>query len=191
MSLDSFWQRAWAKLRELDYSSWYALASGLGLGLWLVVRGTYRVLGLTSGHLPIPSFVFKHLVYPHILKRMPLVGVATRLQTLLVVIYLLLNLFPTLPLHMFGSSPDRARLVANMALANIIPLLCGPRLSLVTRLLGVTLRTSVGSHRWIGRIAVGQVLLHTIMSLGSFSWTTRNLFGVVVSCARARSGAAC
>jgi hypothetical protein len=76
-----------------------------------------------------------------------------------------------------------------MSIINLIPLLCGPRLSFVTRLLGISLRTSIGSHQWFGRTAIAQILVHTIVVLtgsNAFTWTTNNLTGVVACSASAR-----
>ena len=180
MSFSSFLQRVWAKFRELTPFS-YALAFGTLIVTWLLLRGIYRVIyGLTSGHRPIPAFLLKHLVYPLILPRMPLVGAATRLQTLLVIFYLLPNFLFVL----CGPRSEVAQRAATMALVNLILLLCGPRLGLVTKLLGISLRASIGSHQWIGRTAVAQVLLHTFTSLAGFAWTTPSLFGVVVGSVR-------
>lgn len=68
-----------------------------------------------------------------------------------------------------------------MAVINMIPLLCGPRLSLVAELLGISRRNSIWSHQWFGRTVIAQVLLHTITSLtGAFTWTAPNVFGAVV-----------
>lgn len=185
MSFVSFWQRVWATLARTDYSSWYALASALLVGTWLLFRGALQVIrmltsGLSITGFVVPSFVLKHLVYPHLLRRMPLVGVATRLQVLLVAIYILLNMVPNLPFSVFGSRSDIARRAATMALVNIIPLFCGPRLRLLTRLLGISIPTGIGSHQWMGRVAVAQVLLHTLLSMKGFAWSTPGIFGVVV-----------
>ncbi|RDL36280.1 uncharacterized protein BP5553_06892 [Venustampulla echinocandica] len=71
-----------------------------------------------------------------------------------------------------------------MSVINLIPLLCGSRLSLVTRLLGISLRTSIGSHQWFGRTAIAQMLVHTIAVLrerNAFAWTTNNFTGVAGS----------
>ncbi|XMA13701.1 hypothetical protein WAI453_006492 [Rhynchosporium graminicola] len=84
------------------------------------------------------------------------------------------------------SRSDMGTRAATMSIVNLIPLLCGPRLSLMTEMLGITLRTSIGSHQWLGRTAIAEALLHTIISLTgsqSFVWSGINASGVVASSA--------
>ncbi|KAL5349612.1 hypothetical protein ACLOAV_005907 [Pseudogymnoascus australis] len=73
-----------------------------------------------------------------------------------------------------------------MAVINLIPLLCGPRLSMVTKLLGISLRTSLASHRWIGRTAIALAAFHIAISTKDgdrFSRTWGSVFGVVAGSA--------
>ncbi|KAG0647685.1 Ferric-chelate reductase 2 [Hyphodiscus hymeniophilus] len=75
---------------------------------------------------------------------------------------------------------------ATMSIINLIPLFCGPRLSLITSLLGISVRTSIGTHQWFGRTAIAQMSLHTLISLRSkgISWRTMsNWTGVVAASA--------
>lgn len=162
--------------RDMDVPSWYSFISACILALWLLWYGVYRAI---NSRWPLTtSFITRHLAYPNILPRIPFVGTATRLQFLIVSLYLLTNLLITT----VGSRTGISSRAAIMSVINLIPLLCGPRLSFVTRLLGISLRASIGSHQWFGRTAIAQMLVHLIVSLagnGAFTWTTNNLTGVV------------
>jgi len=180
MSLTSFSKWLLSMLRSMDSISWYSLIFGCIFTIWLLCYGIHRALNskwpLTT------SFVIRHLIYPHIFPRIPFVGTATRFEVLIVFIYLLANTL----LVIIGVKSEISSRAATMAIINLIPILCGPRLSLVTRLLGVSLRTSISSHQWFGRTAIAQVLVHTIVVLrggNSFTWTRNNLAGVVASSA--------
>jgi hypothetical protein len=183
MSFTSFLHWVSSKLRSMDVPSWYSFISGCILALWLLWYGFYRAINskwpLTT------SFIARHLVYPHISSRIPFVGTATRFQVLVVSLYLLANLLITI----VGVRANISSRAATMSIINLIPLLCGPRLSLVTRLLGISLRASVGSHQWFGRTAIAQMLVHMVVSLtgsSAFTWTTNNLTGVVACSAFSR-----
>ena len=160
----------------MDVPSWYSLISGCIFALWLLWYGLYRAVNskwpLTT------SFIRRHLLYPHILPRIPFVGAATRFQVLMVFLYVLANVLITI----IGDRADLSSRAATMSIINLIPLLCGSRLILITKLLGISLRTSIGSHQWFGRTAFAQMLVHMLVSLtgsGAFTWTTNNLTGTV------------
>jgi predicted ferric reductase len=157
--------------------------SGCLVVFWLLLYSIYRAThALASGGLRF-SFVLKHFVYPHLFPRIRFVGVATRLEGLAILVYLLINLV----LVLAGKRTNIGSRAATMSIVNVIPLLCGPRLSLVARLMGVSRYSSLWSHRWFGRTVLVQVLVHTIISLtgsSSFAWTAAKVFGAVVRAAR-------
>jgi predicted ferric reductase len=163
----------------MDSLSWYSFVSGCLIALWLLLYSIYRVVHtLASGCLRI-SFFLKHFVYPLLFPRTRFVGTATRFGAGVVLVYLLANIF----LVLIGTRANIGNRAATMSVINVIPLLCGPRLSLVAELLGISRRNSLWSHQWLGRTAIAQVLLHTITSLtgsGAFAWTAPNVFGAVV-----------
>jgi hypothetical protein len=178
MSLTSFLHWLLSKFGSMDVPSWYSFISGCIFAARLLGYGICRVLNvrwpLTT------SFVNRHLIYPHIFPRNSFIGTATRFQVLIVSLYLVAN---TLIVVIGGPRAQMSSRASTMSIINLIPLLCGPRLSLVTTLAGISLRASIGSHQWFGRTAIAQMLLHTAISLtGSspFTWTASNLNGAVV-----------
>lgn len=169
-------------LSGLDVPSWYSVVSVCLIAFWLLFYSIYRAIRAITNWSFASSFILKHLVYPHIFPRIPLAGTATRFEALITFIYLFTNFF----IVIIGPNSDRGARAATMSVINVIPLLCGQRLSLVTKLVGISLRTSIGSHQWFGRTAIAQALLHTIISLtgsNTFTWTTTNISGVVVGSA--------
>jgi hypothetical protein len=159
----------------MDTVSLYSFISGCIFTVWLLFYGISRAL---QSKWPLTTtFIFRHLIYPHVFPRIPFVGTATRFEVLIVFLYLL----PNALLIIIGGKAEIGYRSAILSVINLIPLLSGPRLNLITKLLGISLRTSVGAHQWFGRTAVAQMLVHTIVVLRSnvFTWTTKNLTGVV------------
>lgn len=157
-TFSSFYAWILSKFEEikLDTPSWYLLTSAAVFLVWLLLRGLYRVMA--AKWLSISFLILKHAVYPHLLPRTSLTGTATRFRIAATTLYLMVNvLFVTIPK---ATRADMGTRAATMSVINLIPLLCGPRLSMVTELLGISLRTSLASHRWIGRTAIGLAGLH-------------------------------
>jgi hypothetical protein len=96
-------------------------------------------------------------------------------------LYLAANvLFVALPKASWAEAGARA---ATMSIINLVPLLCGPRICLMTKVLGISLQSSLGSHRWVGRTTIALAMLHMIVSLkegGRFTWTSGSASGAVV-----------
>ena len=180
MSFSSFVRSVFSKFGEMDIPSWYSFVSACIFAIWLFLRDIY--CAITSKWLSTSFFFLKHFVYPHILPRIPFVGTPTRLEVLIALAYIITNI---LLVTIIGvkSRTDIDTRAATMSIINLIPLLCGPRLSLMTEMLGISLRTRIGTHQWFGRTAVAEILLHTVISLISsqpFKWTGINTSEVVV-----------
>lgn len=171
-----------SKLSEMDIPSWYSFVCACILAIWLSIRIICRAL--TSSWLSRCFFFFlKYVAYPHILPRIPFFGTATRLQVVLVLGYIITNILLVTIIGVKSRSDIGTR-AATMSVINLIPLLLGSSRGLMTEIFGISLRSGVGSHQWIGRTAIAEILLHTLISLNdgqSFKWTRNNTSGVVVS----------
>lgn len=159
---------------------WCTIIAGCVIGIWLIFRFGYRLIKCTclrSSYL----FILKNLIYPHLFKRLVFIGAITRFKAIMVALYLSGNiLYIVIPT---ASRTEISTRAAMMAAINLIPLLCGPRLTLASEMLGISLRTHFGIHKWIGRTAMAEALLHVIISVISeqpFAWTAMNLSGVIV-----------
>lgn len=165
---------------------WYAILPATILGTWLLFRFISRIVQALLAFL---TFRFlKHLIYPHLSRTFPIFG--TRYQVFIFSIYIAINV----ACMTVGKGADISTRSATMSLINVIPLLCGPRLVMMAKFLGLTLRTQHLSHSWFGMTAIVQVLVHSILSATSntpFRWTKLNLSGVVVcsssSCCKVQS----
>jgi hypothetical protein len=164
----------------MDIPSWYGAILGCIIITWRFFNVIYRlVMHLKHFTASFRLFIFKHLLYPYLYRRLPLVGTGTRFEILTGVLYLAANILCiTIP-----SSVDIATRSAIMSLINMIPLLCGPRLLLMTELLGISRRAHIGFHKWFGVAAIAQVIVHSIISalnIHPFQWSDVNISGVMV-----------
>ena len=177
MWLDSSSKWVLSRFSNMDRLSWYALICGSVFVLWLFFYGTHRALNSRCRRLT-TSFILRHLIYPYLFPRVPFMGTSTRYKAFMVFLYLLTN---TLVITIGNKAKIESR-SATMSIINLIPLLCGSRLSLATRLFGISFRTSVNSHQWLGRTAIAQMLVHTVVMArhSPFEWTTKNITGTVV-----------
>lgn len=179
MSLESMTRWISSRLSEMEIFSWYLFISACILVTWLLFRANYHAI--TSEWLSTSFFFLKHLIYPHIFPRIPFIGTATRFQVLITCGYIIINISLLLGENSWVKIGTRA---ANISVVNLIPLLWGPRLSLMAELLGISLRTSIGAHQWLGRMVAAQLVVHVvalIASSKSFTWTEMNIFGIVVT----------
>jgi hypothetical protein len=158
--------------------AWYLIVLSAFLFLWLLYRGLHvAILGLWRS---IATVAFRHLVYPHLFPRLPYIGTSTRLGALVTILYIVTNtLLITIGAHTSSAISVRA---ATMSCINLVPLLCGPRLSLGAELLGLPLRWSRRSHKWLGRTAIVEALVHTVIVLSSHGYHSTNAYnsGLVV-----------
>jgi hypothetical protein len=136
MSFSSFVRSVFFKLSEMDIPSWYLFVFACIFTIWLFLCAIYRAI--TSEWLLTSFFFLKHFVYPHILPRIPFIGTATRLEVLLAFTYIITNLF-LVTLIGVKTVIDKSIRAASMSIINLIPLLYGPRLSLMTEMLGISL----------------------------------------------------
>jgi hypothetical protein len=154
----------------------YAILSAAVLIIWLLTRIISRIIrALLSFYM---VCFFKFYLYLHLSRRFPILG--TRLQLLVWSVFVAVNI-ACITIGT-SSSAERSARSATMSLINVIPLLCGPRLVMMMKLLGITLRAQHVSHTWLGLTAMAQALVHSILSARNtpFQWTKLNLWGVVV-----------
>jgi hypothetical protein len=178
MSLESITRWISSRFSEMDAFSWYLFIPACLFVTWLLFRANYHAI--TSEWLSTSFFFLKYLIYPHIFPRIPFIGTATRFQVLITCGYIIINTSLLLGENSWVKIGARA---ANISVVNLIPLLCGPRLSLMAELLGISLRTGISAHQWLGRMVAAQVVVHVvalIASSKSFTWTEMNVFGIVV-----------
>lgn len=127
-------------------------------------------------------FILKRLVYPRLFPHLPLVGKITIFRALVGSVFIAANIL-LITIGTGLSADVVGTRAATMSAVYLIPLLCGPRLLLMMKILGISLKLQTGLHEWFGRAAIAQVLLHTIISVvhsQPVQWTDVNISGVVV-----------
>lgn len=159
---------------------WYTIIARCIIATQLVFRFGYRLIKFTQLRTSY-LFILKNLIYPHLFKRLLFIGAITRFKAIMVILYLSRNiLYIVVPT---ASKTEISTRAAIMSAINLIPLLCGPRLTLASEMLGISLCTHFGIHKQIGRTAIAKALLHIVISVISeqpFAQTAMNLSSVIV-----------
>jgi hypothetical protein len=166
-------------VQTMDVTVWYGAILAAGFALWVVYRLTRWLLG--SAAMLLTYFLLRHLVYPNTLGSSARIGGLTRLELLLVGICLVTNAL-CMGLGV-KSTTEAATRSGVLSVINLIPLFAGSRLGLVADLLGVSLRTQLLMHRFIGVLATVQGILHsTLVVVGPLHgpWDDVRTFGTVV-----------
>ena len=147
--------------RNMEISQIYAIAAGSFFALLTIVN---FLLCVAQKIYSCNSAIFRHVLYPFLLRRHRVIGPWTRNGALWRTFYLVANIlftvFPSLPLLKMA---DRA---GHLSLINMMPLFFGPHLSFLADTLGVSLQTY---HRLHGAsAAMTIILLGTHVALGAF-----------------------
>jgi len=167
-----------SKIAQMDVPSWYLFIFACLIAIWLLIRAIYSTitskwLSTSLSFLKDSFFLLKHFI-----------ETARRLEIFLTSAYIITNILIVLqPFTGLNPKSEISIRAATMSIINLVPLFGGSRLILMAELLGISLRTGIGAHQWFGRVAVAEVLLHTIISLTSsqpFKWTGLVASGVVV-----------
>jgi len=153
-----------------------------------VVRRRFNSFSRSFGP-TLTTFILKHVVYPYLLPRIPLlgsvfpgrafIGPVSRMQALLQVAYWA----STAVCNILGvESLSRAGARAGtIAIFNLIPLTLGDRLSSMATILGVPPRVACRIHSTLGLMAVIQALVHVLLSIRRHQFDLKQTSGLVVS----------
>lgn len=143
MSFLLFIYLVFSKLSKINILLQYLFISAYIFVIWLFLYAIYYAI--TSKWLLTSFFFLKYFMYPYILLRIPFIGIVIRLKVLITLVYIIINI---LLITIIGvkSRVDIGTRAAIILIINLIPLLYGPQLSLITKMLGISLRTSIGTH---------------------------------------------
>jgi hypothetical protein len=168
------------EMQTMNVTFWYGAILALGVALWISYRFTRWFLGSAAWLLK--SFLLRHLVYPNTVGWSARLGGLTRLELLLVSIYVVTNaLCMGLGVKSIAEATRRSGV---LSVINLLPLFAGSWLGLVADLLGVSLRTQLLVHRCIGALATVQGILHSAVAIfGPLQgpWDDFRTFGTMVS----------
>ena len=155
----------------MEVTQIYAIAAGAIFGSCLVAR---TVLTLIRFCRPYGVFLFKHLLYPLVLRRHRFFGPWTRAQVLFHLLYVAVNIFcGTFRVSTVAQAASRA---GSLSLINMMPSYFGYHLSFVSDILGLSLSMYRRVHASTGAMSVFLGLLHAIINVANM--TSPNLFSV-------------
>lgn len=167
----------------MNSAEWYGAGLGLFFAVWIIYRITSRLLRLLLAG--VSFFLLKHLFYPRGIGRGAWWGDISRFQMLAVVSYILANAICMA--WGFKSLAQFSSRVAFLSTINLVPLFAGSQLSLAADTLGVSLRTQIRMHTWMGLMSSVQAVLHSVLSVTHRSfdgWDEFTISGITVSTPR-------
>jgi hypothetical protein len=142
----------------MDTTKWYAVAFAAITALSI----TFYILGISIGFLrTYTTYHFlKHVFYPHVHKY---VKGSTRFDALLIIAFLAGNvLCLTLGMHDQAELMQRTGLLSTV---NLVPLALGSHMNSVVSRCGLGFEAYHSIHRWIGRVAVIEGVIHVILAV--------------------------
>jgi hypothetical protein len=146
-------------LQSINATQWYAIAfSGIVVVLF-VLRGFGRLFQMIYAFASL--FFLKNLSYPQCHIYPKLFGRTTGIEALLIVTVITANV-TCLWVRPTSTLMNRAGLLSSI---NLIFLCLGGNVSFIPRSCGFPHEGYSRAHRWIGRIAVVEGLLHSIMAV--------------------------
>jgi hypothetical protein len=168
------------EMQAMGVNFWYGAILALGFTLWISYRLVRWIAGFAT--LLFSYFLLKHLVYPNTLGSSVRISSLTRLEMLFLGLYVLTNAL-CMGLGV-KSTTDAATRSGVLSVINLVPLFAGSRLGLLADLLGVSLRSQLLLHRYMGMLATVQGILHSAVAIFGPTrgpWDGFRIFGAVVS----------
>ncbi|KAF2182632.1 hypothetical protein K469DRAFT_669639 [Zopfia rhizophila CBS 207.26] len=140
----------------MDITQWYGVALGALAALILIISNLY---------IRPPVFLLKHIFYPQIHPLIRGASKTTRFEAILIGSFLVGNvLCTTLGIK---SSSDFVKRTALASVINIIPLFFGGRINTIGSFSGIKYEAYARIHRWIGRIAIAECIVHSTLAAAS------------------------
>jgi len=138
----------------MDITQWYAVALAGLVALFIIVRRLLGVIAVVWAQ----SFYYllKHLVYPSIHHRIS----TTRFELLLIVTFLAGNIV-SISVGITNISELIAR-SAKLFTVNLMPLSLGAHMNLIVNDYGISLPNYTRMHRWLGRVAIAEAIVHVV-----------------------------
>ena len=156
----------------MDITQWYAIALGGLVALYVI---SFSLLTISKKIGPRAKFQFKqigtdakrqflkHLYYPQIPKALRGSEKTTRFDLLLTIIFLIgIVCSTTIRVHDTAGLRRRSGMIS---IINLIPLSGGAHMNFLANACGIRLDVYGRIHRWLGRIAVVEGLVHVIAAV--------------------------
>ena len=164
----------------MDITQWYAVALGGTVALLIIASILLAILTITRKY---ATFRFlKHVYYPQVHKYLRGSEKTTRFDLALIAVFLVGNMLCTA--IRVNNISDLARRSGMLSVINLIPLAPGAHMNLIANSCGVRLDAYGRIHRWMGRVAIVEGLIHTATNLSLHTMnfqTLSDIGGLTVS----------
>lgn len=145
----------------MDVATWYAVALG---GLITAFFLAYMLLSVLAIAQLFGKRIFqKYLSYRQIPRYLRGPGKTTWFHLLLLLTFLITNVI-ALSVGV-DDVPEFARRSGLLSVVNLIPLFLGGQINAISSHCGIGLKTYTRIHRWLGRVAIVEGLIHVIVTI--------------------------
>ena len=140
----------------MDITQWYLV--GLGL-VALFITASPLLKTVKSAHTHATLYFCKYVFYPQIHRYLRGSGKTTLFDAVLILAFLVGNvLCITVRVKDISGLTRRSGLMSTI---NLTPLSLGAQMNLIASRCGIRLSTYARIHRWLGRVAIVEGLIHT------------------------------
>jgi hypothetical protein len=145
----------------MDITQCYAVALGGVVALFIIAKTFLTIFKYTRTY---AKFYFlKYVYYPQIHKLLRGSEKTTGFDVLLIVVFLVGNvLCTTIRVKDIHGLTGRSGL---MSIINLMPLSLGGHMNLIASRCGIRLGAYSRTHRWLGRVAIVEGLIHTVAAV--------------------------
>jgi hypothetical protein len=144
----------------MDITQWYAISLGCLVGLAIIGR---LLFSITIVRIYGTFYLRKHITYPQIHRYLRRPGNVTRLDLLVLSTFLVGNAV-CLSINVKGV-PEFIERSGLISIINLMPLSPGANMNLIVSLWGIRLPTYAKLHRWLGRVAIVEGLIHATVAV--------------------------
>jgi hypothetical protein len=141
----------------MDITQWYAVALGGVVALSIIASLFLTIFKCTRTDVKL--CFLKHVYYPQIHKCLRGSEKTTRLDVVVIVAFLVGNVLCTT--IRVKDVPGLTRRSGLMSTIILMPLSLGGHMNLIANHCGIRLGSYARMHRWLGRVAIVQGLVHT------------------------------
>lgn len=141
----------------MDITEWYAISLGCLAVLPIIAR---LFLSIPIVHIYGSFYLRENVRYPCIYRYLRRSGQVIRVDLLILVAFLVGNAL-CLAINVKGI-PEFAKRSGVVSIINLIPLSLGANMNFIASLGGISLPAYAKLHRWLGRVAIIEGLIHAV-----------------------------
>lgn len=139
----------------MDITQWYAVSLGCLVALPIIARLFFSI---TIVRIYGAFYVRKYMIYPQIHRYLRRSGKVTRFDLLVLLAFLVGNAL-CLAINVKGI-PEFTKRSGLVSIINLMPLSLGATMNFIISLCGISLPAYAKIHRWLGRVAIVEGLIH-------------------------------